>query len=72
MNVIQYEDSGYRKKQEQIEKDIFAAGFAEWSYENYFRVGIGPPFWTDSVDWHDCNKFTTEELLEIYKKEKGL
>lgn len=30
MTTLQYEDSGYRKKQHQKEKDEFAIGFAEW------------------------------------------
>jgi hypothetical protein len=34
MTNLQYEDSGYRKKQEQKEKDEFAIGFAEW-YDMY-------------------------------------
>jgi hypothetical protein len=30
MNVLEYNDSNYREKQEQKEKDDFAIGFAEW------------------------------------------
>ena len=49
----------------------FAIGFAEWCDDNYFRMG-NTSFWAESMDWDNDNKFTTKELLEIYKKEKGL
>jgi hypothetical protein len=49
----------------------FAIGFAEWCDNNYFRMGY-TSFWAKSMDWDNDNKFTTKELLEIYKKEKGL
>ena len=55
MTTLQYEDSGYRKKQEQEERDEFAIGFAEWLIKrqtNYFE--------------------SLKELLEKFKKEKGL
>jgi hypothetical protein len=51
--------------------DEFAIGFAEWCDDNYFRMG-NTSFWAESMDWDNDNKFTTKELLEIYKKEKGL
>ena len=51
--------------------DDFAIGFAEWCDNNYFRIG-NTSFWAESMDWDNDNKFTTKELLEIYKKEKGL
>ena len=53
MTTLQYEDSNYREKQEQEEKDKLAIGFAEWTRNLTYR------------DWHAS---TTEELLEIYKK----
>ena len=71
MNVLKYNDSNYREKQEQKEKEDFAIGFAEWCDDNYFRMG-NTSFWAESMDWDNDNKFTTKELLEIYKKEKGL
>ena len=49
----------------------FAIGFAEWCDDNYFRMG-NTSFWAESMDWDNDNKFTTKELLEIYKKEKQL
>ncbi len=59
MTTLQYEDSGYRKKQEQEERDEFAIGFAEWLVIRYNEDII-------------FDEYTTKELLEIYKKEKGL
>lgn len=53
MTTLQYEDSNYREKQEQEEKDKLAIGFAEWTRNLTYR------------DWHAS---TTEELLETYKK----
>jgi len=67
MNVLKYNDSNYREKQEQKEKEDFAIGFAEWCADNYFRMG-NTSFWAESMDWDNDNKFTTKELLEIYKK----
>ena len=51
--------------------DEFAIDFAEWCDDNYFRMG-NTSFWAESMDWDNDNKFTTKELLEIYKKEKQL
>ena len=55
MNVLEYNDSNYREKQEQKEKEEFAIGFAEW-----FIDSEGKP----KGEW------SIKELLEIYKKEK--
>ncbi len=49
----------------------FAIGFAEWCDNNYFRMG-NTSFWAESMDWDNDNKFTTKELLEMYKKENKL
>lgn len=51
--------------------DEFAIGFAEWADDNYFRMG-NASIWSDSTDWEDNAKYTSKELLEIYKKEKGI
>jgi hypothetical protein len=53
-------------KCEQIAEE-FAIGFAEWCDDNYFRMG-NTSFWAESMDWDNDNKFTTKELLEIYKE----
>ncbi|CAB4136444.1 hypothetical protein UFOVP309_8 [uncultured Caudovirales phage] len=71
MTTLQYEDSGYRKKQEQKEKDEFAIGFAEWMNKTENRLG----YHETKNEWYhfDSGKWiTTKQLLEIYKKEKGL
>ena len=47
--------------------ETFAIGFAEWCDDNYFRMG-NTSFWAESMDWDNDNKFTTKELLELYKK----
>jgi hypothetical protein len=60
MTTLQYEDSGYREKQIQKEKDEFAIGFAEWRVNDW----VHDERWTKISD--------IKELLEIYKKEKGL
>ena len=41
MTTLQYEDGGYRKKQEQEERDKFAIGFAEWIHSNAGYAGNG-------------------------------
>ena len=51
--------------------DEFAIGFAEWSDNNYFRMGA-TSMWTASLDYEDDIIYQTKELLEIYKKEIGL
>jgi hypothetical protein len=58
-------------KFEQIADD-YAIKFAEWCDDNYFRSGKGSSNWLASLGWYDDEKFTTSELLEIFKKEKGL
>ena len=54
-------------KYSQKEADDFAIGFAEWSDNNYFRMG-NTSMWAISTDWENNTKFTTKELLEKYKK----
>ena len=60
MTTLQYEDSGCRKKQIEKERDEFAIGFAEWILNDWFA----DERWSKISD--------VKELLEIYKKEKGL
>jgi hypothetical protein len=57
MTTLQYEDSGYRKKQEQKEKEEFTIKFAEWIIVQNHKI---------------LNINTIKQLLEIYKEEKGL
>ena len=53
----------------QLEKiaDEFAIGFTEWKDENCFNQGDG--FYNRN---YKDEAFALKELLEIYKKEKGL
>lgn len=56
MNVLEYNDSNYREKQEQKEKEEFAIDFGQWLLNQPYRIKYNDK----------------KELLEIYKKEKGL
>jgi hypothetical protein len=49
--------------------DDYAIEFAEWCDDNYFKNGKGNSNWSASMDWDDNEKFTTKELLEIFKKQ---
>ena len=60
----------YAKECEKIADD-YAIEFAEWCDNNYFRMG-NTNIWSESTDWENNTKLTTKELLEIFKKEKGL
>ena len=53
MNVLEYNDSNYRDKQEQKEKEDFAIGFGEY---------------LDSLTAQDMGILSIKELLEIYKE----
>ena len=56
-----------REVQLEVIADEFAIGFAEWLRENYYDNG---ELW---IEWNsDDNTYSSKELLEIYKKEKGL
>ena len=70
MTTLQYEDSGYRKKQEQKEKDEFAIGFSVWCIKKrvdfFDSTEIGETYTIDG----NVSKYKMNELLEIYKKEK--
>lgn len=62
MTTLQYEDSNYRQKQLQKEKEYFAIKFSEW-VESLRSSEI------DTIDYDLYLRYNTEELLEIYKKE---
>ena len=68
LTILLFRDAKEMEKQQQ---DDFAIEFAEWCDDNYFRMG-NTSFWAESMDWDNDDKFTTKELLEIYKKEKGI
>jgi hypothetical protein len=65
MTTLQYEDSGCREKQIQKEKDEFAIGFAEW-------LILKCDYQRHCIFEYLGNEYSNKELLEIYKREKGL
>ena len=69
-NIIKKQQTDRPIECEQI-ADEFAIGFAEWCDDNYFRMGR-LLYLSESTDWDNNIRITTKELLEIYKKEKGL
>ena len=64
LNKFPFTNKEYIKEYEQIADD-FAIGFAEWIWGNCFNI------YNDSFLYKD-DEYKTKELLEIYKKEKGL
>jgi len=53
------------KEMEEQQQDEFAIGFAEWIWGNCFNI------FNDRFNYKD-DEYSLKELLEIYKKEKGL
>jgi hypothetical protein len=51
--------------------DEFAIGFIEWSIKSENRLGYHEKN-KEWYNWHLDKWTTTKELLQIYKKEKGL
>jgi hypothetical protein len=49
--------------------DDYAIEFAEWLNTNYFQI-VGKKVWSKNLGYDVC--YTAKELLEIFKKEKGL
>ena len=49
--------------------DEFAIEFADWLNINYFQI-VGNKTWCKTLSME--NEYTSKELLEIFKKEKGL
>ncbi|HRH58651.1 MAG TPA: hypothetical protein PLS10_13450 [Chitinophagales bacterium] len=64
LNKFPFTNKEYIKEYEQIADD-FAIGFAEWIWGNCFNI------YNDRFLYKD-DEYKTKELLEIYKKEKGL
>jgi hypothetical protein len=80
--VIEYQQKGLKisknldklvieqaKEMEKQQQDEFAIGFAEWLANSYYSYNFGIKMFQ-----HRNKEIykTTKELLEIYKKEKGL
>jgi hypothetical protein len=55
---------------EKIAED-FAVEFAEWCDDYYFRMG-NTSFWAETFDFDNEIKYSTKELLEIFKRKRGL
>jgi hypothetical protein len=57
------------KQAQEIEKqqqDEFAIGFTNWC-EDYYYPSSAKDIWYDKPDFSNAKKFTTKELLEIFK-----
>jgi len=74
INIIESEnrmcyDYNHLELAEECEKvaDDFAIGFTDWCENNYFPSS-GRSLWFDTPNFDIGKKFTTRELLEIYKK----
>jgi len=63
-----YIEKGMAKECEQIAND-YAIEFSEWININYFQI-VGTKTWCKTLSME--NEYTSKELLEIFKKEKGL
>ena len=61
MTTLQYEDGGYRKKQEQEERDNFAIAFHRWMRVNETRENAEKYF-----------HYTDRDMLNAFKEEKEL
>jgi hypothetical protein len=51
--------------------DAYAVDFTDWCEERYYpssATGI----WFENIDFESAEKYTTKQLLKIYKKEKKL
>ena len=57
----------YVNEKEKQQTEDFAIGFAEWIPYNAYKEGRSWETYTGKN-----NEYTIQELLEIYKKEKGL
>lgn len=49
--------------------DEYAIEFTDWCEDNYF-ASSGRKIWYDQPDFESANRYTTEELLQIFKKTK--
>lgn len=66
------EEWGLRNANKCVEvADEYAISFTDWC-EDFYYPSSAKSTWYDKPDFSIAKKFTTIELLEIYKKEKGL
>jgi hypothetical protein len=52
--------------------DEFAIGFAEWIDSDFYQGDDVNEYHKSILEYREGKIFTVKELLEIYKKEKGL
>jgi hypothetical protein len=60
-----------REVQLEVIADEYAIDFTDWCEDDYYpssEKGI----WFDNLDFDSANRYTTGELLKIYKEKKGL
>ena len=61
-----------REVQLEVIADEFAIGFAEWIDFKYYQGENVNEYHRSIDEYRDEKHFTIKELLEIFKKEKGL
>ena len=61
-----------REAQCEIIADEFAIGFAEWVDSDFYQGDDVNEYHKSILEYREGKIFTVKELLEIYKKEKGL
>ena len=54
------------KEMEKEQQDEFAIKFTDWC-EDYYYPSSAKDIWYDKPDFSNAKKFTTKELLEIFK-----
>ena len=76
-NPIMRHDLGRNEIEETKEQcaeiaDEFAIGFAKWLDNKYYQGKNVNEYHRSIDEYREGKYFTSKELLEIYKKEKGL
>jgi hypothetical protein len=68
------EDISYSRMNEMFNElaDEFAIGFAEWVDSDFYQGDDVNEYHKSIIEYREGKIFTIKELLEIYKKEKGL
>lgn len=59
-------------KMEKQQQDEFTLGFAKWLDNKYYQGKNVNEYHRSIDEYREGKYFTAKELLEIYKKEKGL
>jgi hypothetical protein len=61
-----------REVQLEVIADEFAIAFTDWCEDYYYPSSTTKGIWFDKPDFDNAKQFLTIELLQIFKKEKGL